>query len=78
MPIISEIDVDTKLLIKMELLFQLIFLYFLSLFFKAGQRHVPVCTGNGSDWAPASTLDLSSPLKDIFTNMIQFRRKVCF
>lgn len=44
----------------MELVFQLIFLYFLSLLYAVGQRRVPVWTGNGSDWGLASTLDLNS------------------
>lgn len=44
----------------MELVFQLIFLYFLSALYAVGQRHVPAWTGNGSDWGPASTLDLHS------------------
>lgn len=60
LPIVSEIDVVIKHLIKMELVFQLIFLYFLSLLYAVGQRHVPAWTRNGSDWGPASTLDLHS------------------
>lgn len=54
----------------MELVFQLIFLYFLSLLYAVGQRCVPVWTGNGFDWGLASTLDLNSICDRYFDGMI--------
>lgn len=44
----------------MELVFQSIFLYFLSLVYVSGGRLFPAWIGNGSGWGPASTLDLHS------------------
>lgn len=49
-----------KPLIKTELVFQSAFLYSLSLVYVFGGRFVPAWTGNGSDWGPASTLELHS------------------
>lgn len=51
-------NVDIRHLIKKELVFQLIFLYFLSFFYMVGQMHASAWTGNGSGWRLAPTSGL--------------------